>query len=264
MVTDTIFRALAHVPTAQRQWGRIVRHLPHRARVVRRLGQRVLIDPTEHAGYYLYYEREYDDFVFRFLGTQMPRFHQGLDLGANIGVYTVYLASRLRGVHAFEPEPEPVRWLRQNIALNQLKNVVVRRECVGRKPGVVRFQPPSRMNCGIGHVIDAAGEDRPSTSLDAFFGERGVLVPTLIKMDIEGAELLAIQGGAETLQRARARVGLLIEVHPEQVRALGGSTDELHYLLRSLGYTVHALESNGLVSLTTTEAPRFWWAENGR
>jgi hypothetical protein len=62
-----------------------------------------VVDPSELHGFYLYYEREYDDYTFSFLGDRLAGFARALDIGANIGVCTSFLAARMDKVDAFEP-----------------------------------------------------------------------------------------------------------------------------------------------------------------
>lgn len=103
MITYAIYRALARVPALKRQFRRIVKRLPHRNRLVEHPGLRMVVDPSELSGFYLYYDREYDDHVFRFIQERAGRYRRAVDLGANIGVYTAFLAGRIARVDAFEP-----------------------------------------------------------------------------------------------------------------------------------------------------------------
>jgi len=80
-------------------------------------------------------------------------------------------------------------------------------------------------------------------------------------MDIEGAELLAIQGAQYALANRRAPVCLLIETHPNEIAEAGGSLDALKASLDSLGLTVYGLTPDGLVAQQPGLWCRFWWAE---
>ena len=106
MITDRFEyrRTLRPWAALQRLSTRVVRRLPHRQRLVRHFGQRLLVDPSELTGFYLYYEQEYDDGIFRFLARRLPTFAWAIDLGANIGVYTTFIAQYCNRVDAFEPD----------------------------------------------------------------------------------------------------------------------------------------------------------------
>jgi FkbM family methyltransferase len=200
MVTDKLYRALGSWPLVQAQAKRIVRKLPHRMRTVERFGQRFTVDPSELCGFYLYYEDEYDNFVFDFLKGVIGKYSSAIDIGANIGIYTCFFAARIGYVHAFEPDPFICTWLRRNLALNNLSNVSVHEACVGRSNGIVRFLPGHKKNRGMGRMarMEATGIDRDCICMDKFI-EKGFPVPCLIKMDIEGAEWLALQGARRLL-----------------------------------------------------------------
>ena len=261
MVTDTIYRALRRTPHIQRQFKRLVVRLPHRRRQVVHFGQRLWVDPSELHGFYLYYEREYDDYIFSFLGDRLAGFARALDIGANIGVYTSFLAARMDKVDAFEPEIRVLPKLRANLQLNGLTHVSIHATCVAHISGKVSFEPPDKANEGIGKIVKGDGIEYPSVSLDDFFGD-SVGEPCFMKMDIEGGEWLALQGARRVLSYPKFPVSLLIEVHPEQITSLGGSVPGLKSLLQSMGFHVYALTPAGVQTLTAGLNARFWWASS--
>jgi len=258
MLTDAIYRLMRSRKDLQRQFKRVLVRLPHRQRVVTRFGQRIYVDPSELHGFYLYYEREYDDHIFNFLGRNLSRYCRALDLGANIGVYTLFLAARVDRVDAFEPEPLVLEKLRANLVLNRVSNVVIHETCVGNVSGNIGFDPPVRSNEGIGRVSAGplAASVRCCTTLNAFLGEE-IRERCFIKMDVEGAEWLVFQA-AHVLFRPKVPVAMLIEIHPEEIKRLGGSTAQLRSRLEEMGYAVHALTASGPQMLNDTDF-RFWW-----
>ncbi|MEI9803363.1 MAG: FkbM family methyltransferase [Pseudolabrys sp.] len=238
-----------------------MRRLPHRRRTVDMRGQQLSIDPSESSGFYLYYEREYDDQIFNFLNSIIGRYVVALDIGANIGVYTCYLAARVPQVIAFEPDPAVCAWLRSNLALNRLNNVTVHQACVGREKGMVKFFSAEDRNSGIGSMIDAPGASRemPCVCLDDLF--QPPFGPCLIKLDIEGAEWLALQGARRLLSAPDVSVDILMEVHPEQLQKAGVSLHDLHALLAQMGYQIFGIGTGGLIPLPPqARGERFWWA----
>lgn len=261
MLTDSIYHALASFPTIKKQFGRVVRRLPHRSRTVNFRGQRLTIDPSEISGFYLYYEQEYDGQNFDFLDSVIGHYAIALDIGANIGIYTCYLAARLPHVVAFEPDPEVCAWLSDNLALNRLSNVSLQQACVGQHKGVVKFFGAEPRNSGVGSMIDAPGKSRdvPCVCLDDLY--RPPFGPCLIKLDIEGAEGLALQGGRRLLSSPDTVADILMEVHPKQLQKTGTGLDDLNALLNGMGYKVFGLGRAGLVPLSHDGADeRFWWA----
>jgi len=261
MLTDKLYRSLRTAPMIQAQVRRVVKKLPHRLRIIERFGQRFIIDPSELSGFYLYYEREYDDFVFQFLDNVIQKYSAALDIGANIGIYTCYLAAGIKHIDAFEPDPFLCSWLKRNLAVNSLTNVLVHEACVGSERGSVAFFPANRRNRGTGSMI-GTGEgsiERYCIRLDDFLltGPKG---PCLIKMDIEGAEWLALQGARKLLSLPDASIDILLEVHPQEIQTFGGSVNALKLLLFELGYAVAALTPRGPTALNgSEEVQRFWW-----
>jgi FkbM family methyltransferase len=261
MITNTIYHSLRFLPQFQRQFKRVVLRLPHRQRLVHHFGQRLFVDPSELHGYYLYYEQEYDDYIFNFLSEQAKNYARALDLGANIGIYTVFLAARINHIDAFEPEPQVLNRLKTNIKLNNLTNITLHETCVGKASGTVNFICPNKRNQGLGSIaaVGEQGIQMSCISLDDFFKEP-LQEACLIKMDIEGGEWLALQGGQQALTQRKAPLSILLEVHPEEIQRLGGTVQELKFLLESMNLHVHGLAPTGLESLNSGKTFRFWWA----
>lgn len=262
MVTDSIFKALRLSPNLQRQFKRALVRLPSRRRQVAHFGQRLWVDPTELHGFYLYYEQEYDNYIFSFLENRLATFARVLDIGANIGVYTSFFAARVSEVDAFEPEIGVVPKLRANLQLNGLTQVRIHCTCVANVSGKVNFQPPNKQNEGIGKIAERdTGIEYPCISLDDFFAD-SICDPCLIKLDIEGGEWLALQGARRVLSHPTNLLCLLIEVHPSEIASLGGSVPQLKSLLEGMGYYIYALTPAGLQPLPAGLNARFWWASS--
>lgn len=146
------------------------------------------------------------------------------DVGANIGFFTI-LCSRLVGptgrVYAFEPIPRNLATLKHNIALNGLTNVVVVEKALSSSTGTAEMfvSPWSAFHSlnveGASKQENhgpAAGEIVVETvALDEFVKGEGVRTPDLVKIDVEGAELIVVDGMRETL-RCRQPL-LLCELH---------------------------------------------------
>ena len=88
--------------------------------------------------------------------------------------------------------------------------------------------------------------------------------PLLIKMDIEGAEWLALQGARRCFTERKTPLAILIEVHPEQIQELGGTVRRLQSLLEDFRLSVKGLLPSGLLPLRAADEYRFWWATSER
>jgi FkbM family methyltransferase len=259
MITDRIYRLSRLCPILNPLFRKLVFKLPHRQRVIKHFGQRLLVDPTEMHGFYLYYEQEYDDYIFDFIAARRSQFNRALDVGANIGIYTVFLATQFQHVDAFEPDPSNLQRLKENLRLNRSSNVTVHPVCVGDRVGTVPFRRPTAHNHGIGSIAVTGGDYRViSTTLDEFF-DRQPVEPTLIKMDIEGAEWLACQGMRRVLAEHAKKLVLLLETHPEVLPDYGGTAAQLKHAFECHGMQVEALMPHGLEPIDKPESQRFWW-----
>lgn len=162
-----------------------------------------------------------------------------VDIGANIGFYTLQLA-KLVGpggrVYAFEPDPENFRLLKKNLQTNRIKNVLPIKKAVSNSTGRVRLYLCEEHHGN--HKIYDEGTGRttisiPSVALDDFCGNK--IRPDFIKMDIEGAEYLAICGMKKILSRS-PRLILISEFAPEAVKKCGNSPAEFLHEMRRHGF----------------------------
>lgn len=167
------------------------------------------------------------------------------DVGANVGYYTL-LGSRLVGsagaVLAVEPSVRNLALLRRHVELNRAANVRVVAGACAERDGYTRFEAGA--NSAVGHLAGAtlaadaeASADRvPTHTLDGLVAAHGI-VPDVVKIDVEGAELRVLQGAVGVLRRDRP--ALLLSVHSDALR------DACLALLRELGYAAQPLAPSG-------------------
>jgi len=160
-----------------------------------------------------------------------------VDCGANWGLHT-FLLSRLVGpkgkVLAVEASPEIQKLLKRNIAINKIQNVEVVEKALAQVPGIIRF------NSGVGSTTGrCARKDESvdvievaSTTLDEITKSQPLPV-SLVKMDIEGAESMALKGATATLKIIRPV--FVIELHsPENDLAVAKIMQQNEYGLYRL------------------------------
>lgn len=139
-----------------------------------------------------------------------------VDCGANIGVMTVEWARLMTGwgrVFAFEPQERLYYALAGNIALNNLNNARAIWGAVGREVGHIavpslNYDRPGSFGslsmCGwpnddVGQLFDGS-YSVPLRTIDEIFGQAQV---DFIKIDVEGMEIDALEGGRTTIERCR-------------------------------------------------------------
>lgn len=181
-------------------------------------GYTLALDLQNEKDYWLgTYEPELQDALQVFVQSGMVAY----DVGANIGYVSLLLACRVgkQGkVYAFEALPANLDRLRQNIVLNRLtEQIIVVNGAVAEKRGTIRFLVHA--SGGMGKVEGSAGRaeryqasiETRCFSLDEFVYEEGHPVPHVVKMDIEGGEVLALPGMVRLLREAKPL--LLLELH---------------------------------------------------
>jgi FkbM family methyltransferase len=122
-----------------------------------------------------------------------------LDVGANIGSYTILAASVCRArVIAFEPDPASARVLRRNIAVNHLSALVdVREAALGGVHGQIAFTVGLDTMNRVAGPGDQSVQLVPISRLDDI---PDTATPTLIKMDVEGFEEQVLSGASRVLE----------------------------------------------------------------
>jgi FkbM family methyltransferase len=157
-----------------------------------------------------------------------------LDVGANIGSYTVLAAAGPKArVTAVEPIPNTFHKLQDNVALNQMEQRV-RACCIGlsNEPGLLRFSAGLDT---VNHVLapdeNLPGVDVPVMRLDDLVDGD---CPVVIKIDVEGHELRALQGSGRTLANPKL-LAVVMETNGSGAR-YGWSDDELLTLMGGHGF----------------------------
>lgn len=169
------------------------------------------------------------------------------DIGANIGVYTLWAAGLVGGhgeVHAFEPVERTRAMLAGLVEQNQLKNVRISGTAVGASQGEIGMRIHQNAS-GLAHAVtDSSQPDIsvPLTTLDAYAATRRP--PVLVKIDVEGFELDVLRGASELLSTTRP--ALLLELLPTHLERRGLTAADLVVFLASLGYRILNLSQHGL------------------
>jgi FkbM family methyltransferase len=125
-----------------------------------------------------------------------------IDLGANIGAFSIYAAYHGGNVYAVEPEPNNLKALRTNISLNNMDDqITVVPFGITDKRGVAQISNDG----GDSTIKDGVGVSEIETmSLNDLFIENDIEEVDVLKIDTEGSELETILGASrETLNKCR-------------------------------------------------------------
>lgn len=148
-----------------------------------------------------------------------------LDIGANIGYYSVYMCERAERVFAFEPDPRALAVIERNAA--RYPNIFVVRKAVSDTIGVSRFVTEGSTELShLSKESNAAGVDVDTTTVDSFAEENHLTIDAM-KIDAEGMDVRVISGAKNVMRRDRCII--LTEA---------SLTTELFLLARELEYTI--------------------------
>jgi FkbM family methyltransferase len=174
-----------------------------------------------------------------------------LDIGANVGWFTM-LASTIVGnlghIHSFEPRRPTVDYLKRSIALSGLTELVTVHDfglADASREVILAWEPVAR-NPGHTYLKGEETETRRATETPRApvrrLDDLEIKHVDLIKMDIEGAELLALEGAVSTIEANRPIV--LSEVYPEQLKAVSGAdAKDLFGWFHTRGYRSYIVDT---------------------
>lgn len=170
------------------------------------------------------------------------------DVGANGGFYTCLVGGKLDAgeVVAFEPLERNVERLRRDLALSDV-DARVEQVALGDDTATVTFDPPTFTNTfrGTSAIAPEANGDAvevPMRRGDALIERGEVPAPTVLKIDVEGAEGLVLDGLADYLADRGPRA-VFCEVHPDLVDAYGTGQRAVRDRLERCGYEIDVVES---------------------
>jgi FkbM family methyltransferase len=206
-------------------------------------GLKLVVPSNEDVGraiaYLGCYEPEETGYLLRTLRPDDVCF----DVGANIGYYTTLMARAVdRGqVHAFEPDPVCSSLLELNVRINELSNASLNRTAIGAQPGRVQLVRSS--DSGFNSLRDTGRRpvsgtvDVPMSTIDSYLEMGGTGRVDILKVDVEGAEGLVLEGARRLLADPERRPRLiLLELFEPNQRPFEVGVWEIVDLLGGCGY----------------------------
>ncbi len=206
-------------------------------------GHKMFLDPEDSLG--LSTRGSFEPFETEVVKREVKKGDVVLDIGANIGYYTLIFA-KLVGeegkVFAFEPDPDNFVLLKKNIETNGYQNVILVQKAVTNKSVNIRLYL-SEDNKGD-HRIYNSHENRKSieveaVSLDDYFKDYHGNID-FIKMDIQGAEGQAIQGMSNLLKKQQG-IKIITEFWPFGLEMSGMEPEEYLKLLLKYRFKLYEI-----------------------
>ncbi|MCK4789932.1 MAG: FkbM family methyltransferase [Desulfobacteraceae bacterium] len=213
---------------------------------------KVRVYPHDVIGKYIYIDGVFEPEVWRFVKSYLKPGMIVFDLGSNLGQYTL-LAAKCVGekgkVYSFEPSGRMFIELEFNVALNNLSDTcILNKAAVSDVSGTAKlskYEPGAEVYNSLGsHTrkerAKVGCEEVKTIRLDDYVKEMGVGHVDFMKIDIEGAELLALRGAENLLLRSDAPV-ILLELDDVNTEGFGYAAVEIWDYLKSLGYRMYSL-----------------------
>jgi FkbM family methyltransferase len=151
-------------------------------------------------------------------------------------------------VHAFEPNPRAFAYLHRNLVLNRLDNLKINQTAIADQAGSLRmYVSPRTVTIGSLRCVDPSLTECiqiPVTTLDKYMSQYPTHKVGLIKIDIEGGELLALHGAQQVIERDRPLI--MYEEYEGFCQAFGYTIRDIRGHLQSLGYRLFVIRPNWL------------------
>jgi FkbM family methyltransferase len=199
----------------------------------------------------IYFFEFYDERGIRYIKSQLMEGDIFIDVGSNIGAYSL-IAAKLVGdkgqVIAFEPVHQVRNRLIENSALNQLRQLRVEPLAVFDKNTELMLHISSQENFGMSSMhahdeVSGLTQLAQTVRLDDYVNKHFMNKIDMIKLDIEGAELFALNGMKSTLKRLKPLV--LIEISSDVLEGTDLRADQIYAFFDDLDYSPYSINEGG-------------------
>ncbi len=186
-----------------------------------------------------------------------------LDIGANIGLMTLNVLSKLPGtrVVAFEPGPAQLEYLKNTLRSNSLEALVtIESRALSNKTGIAQFAAHGDVHSSGDGFCDTrrAGSSNQiqvqTYTLDEWWEESGKPDISIIKIDTEGAELWILQGASAVI--AKNKPVIILEIQETNLEAYPHTEKDMLQYFESIGYRLETLAGADVDEQTLVEQMR--------
>lgn len=194
------------------------------------------------------FEEQETDYLRRTVGADWTC----VDIGANVGYFTMLLAQAAHGgkVHAFEPLPLNVALLKASTEINGFTNVHMNECAVSDADGMVSFSQAA--DSAYSSMLDTSRKPVSrlirvaAVRLDDYLDREGILKIDFLKADVEGAEGLVLGGATRLLDDDKRKPRLiLMELYEDNLKTFGTSVGAVLAMLARYGYDPFVINGRG-------------------
>ncbi|MCW3124866.1 MAG: hypothetical protein JWO03_524 [Bacteroidetes bacterium] len=199
------------------------------------------INGLEHE---LYYKGTYEKATMHVIKSCLSEGDTFIDVGANIGVVSLYASICVGNsgkVIAYEANPDTVKLLKNNIALNKFTNIAICEYALGSQEGKGEIYPETvENNRGAASMVRREGQgtlkyDISIKKLDDTIGD---IKPKMMKADVEGWELEVLKGAKNVLSGPDAPI-LIVECFMDRENTIGSPSEIFKYIKSVNDYVIY-------------------------
>lgn len=224
------------------------------------------IDLSKQMGNAIYWRGAHDWAPIFVLEDNLNKGDTFIDVGANQGEYTLWAARKIGKmgfIVAYEPSEDLFGQLSTNITLNESISPPIHLRKIGLsdKPGKLKLYTKPGKNEGVNTLFPTKDHaclvgEVPLTTLDLEIQRLEITKLSLMKIDVEGAELHVLKGAKHTLAVLKPK--LIIEINKESCLSAGYAPEEIVDLLISMDYRLFVIGLRGrLTKLNRATLPAF-------
>jgi len=215
-------------------------------------GHKIFLDTRELHSLSIVINGFYEEAVEWTIRKNLKRGDKAIDLGANIGYFSILMASivgKNGTVFSFEPNPDVFKLLTDSILINGFKDrVKLHNKAVFNKTSKIRFTWAARH--GGGHIIPQENEQKKGHVVDVEAVMLDSVIPkeslpiNLMKIDVEGSEPFVIEGARKILNSS-PDIKIIMEWDLEFMKKLGYKVEKLIDILKPYDFFVNKIERIG-------------------
>jgi len=217
-------------------------------------GMAMLVRADDDVGRQIYFSGQYEPRESKYLKSVIQETDTCIDVGANIGYFSLLLARLAThgNVHSFEPVPMNLQMLNLNVLLNAAHNVAANgcalADFAGREVFTVSMDSAYSSFRDTGRKPVKESLSVEVTTLDNYCETKHLSKVDFVKIDVEGAEEQVLIGASRLLNDPQRRPRLLmLELYEPMLQGYCSGIDQIVDRLRVCGYAPYVCEHSDLV-----------------
>lgn len=170
------------------------------------------------------------------------------DIGANVGYFSLLASKNISQkngkIYSFEPITHTFNRAKYNIELNKWKNIILSKIAISNKIGTIEINVGNEENWGMSSInyheyLSESSEIVNTQTLDRFIYEQNISKLDIVKIDVEGCELLVLEGMRDTIRKYRPTI--LIEVLDVNLNKASATKEDIFNFLWNEEYTAYKI-----------------------